>query len=137
MDLIFVDADVCLDLLADRPPFNKSAAQLFTMADRKKITIQVSSLTFGNLHYILRKEYSSLESRKILQRFKVLVQVLALHDKIVELALQSDFRDFEDALQYFSALEGNAKGIVTRNLKDFRSSEIPVLTPESYLKTVS
>jgi predicted nucleic acid-binding protein len=131
---IFVDTDVVLDLLARREPFYKYAAKLFTNADKQEVAICVSSLCFGNLNYILSKQKSASEARKILSRFKVLVNVLPVDDKVIELALNSDFRDFEDAIQYYCAIENGIKILVTRNLKDFKQARIPVLTAEEFVK---
>ena len=131
---IFVDTDVVLDLLAKREPFYKYAARLFTSADEQKLKIYVSSLCFGNLNYILSKQKSVSEARKILSRFKVLVNVLSVDDKIIELALNSDFVDFEDAIQYYCAIENGINIVVTRNLKDFKHATIPVLTAEEFVK---
>ncbi len=131
---LFVDTDVIFDLLAKRDPFYSHSARLFTRANRQELTIYVSSLCFGNLNYILSKQKSAAEARKILARFKVLVNVLPVDDKIIELALNSDFRDFEDAIQYYCAIENDMKVIITRNLKDFKQAKIPVLTAEEFVK---
>jgi len=131
---IFVDTDVVFDLLAKREPFYTFAAQLFTNADKQEVTICVSSLCFGNLNYILSKHKSAVEARKILSRFKVLVTILPVDDKIIELALNSDFKDFEDAIQYYCAIENGINILITRNLKDFKPVRIPVLTAEEFVK---
>ncbi len=131
---IFVDTDVIFDLLAKREPFYNYSAKLFTHADKQELTICVSSLCFGNLNYILSKQKSATEARKILSRFKVLVKVLPVDDKVIELALNSDFKDFEDAIQYYCAIENGVKIIITRNLKDFKHARIPVLTAEEFVK---
>jgi predicted nucleic acid-binding protein len=131
---IFVDTDVVFDLLAKREPFYTYAAQLFTNADKQEVTICVSSLCFGNLNYILSKHKSAIEARKILSRFKVLVTILPVDDKIIELALNSDFKDFEDAIQYYCAIENGINILITRNLKDFKPVRIPVLTAEEFVK---
>jgi len=94
----------------------------------------VSSLCFSNLNYILSKQKNTSEARKILSRFKVLVNVLPVDDKVIELALNSDFRDFEDAIQYYCAIENGIHILVTRNLKDFKQAKIPVLTAEEFIK---
>jgi predicted nucleic acid-binding protein len=131
---IFVDTDVVFDLLAKREPFYTYAAQLFTNADKQEVTICVSSRCFGNLNYILSKHKSAIEARKILSRFKVLVTILPVDDKIIELALNSDFKDFEDAIQYYCAIENGINILITRNLKDFKPVRIPVLTAEEFVK---
>lgn len=133
MDRVFVDTNIVLDLLANRAPFVSEAQELFTSADQNKVQLYVSSLTFANAHYILSQALKMEDARSVLRKLKVLVTVLPLDDKIIELALESSFKDFEDALQYHTALEHKLNVIVTRNLKDFKSSEIPVLTAKDYL----
>ena len=133
MNKIFVDTDVCLDLLSGRKPFNSIAEKLFSLADLSKIKIHVSSISFANIDYILQSQYKITDSRKILAKFKTLVTVLAVDDKIIDLAIVSDFVDFEDAIQYNTAIENKIKVILTRNLKDYKKSTIQVMNPETFL----
>jgi predicted nucleic acid-binding protein len=134
MDKVFVDTDIVLDLLGNREPFYQYAATLFSLADKGELQLFVSSLSFANLNYLLSKQYNSDQAKKKLLKFKTLVTVLSVSDKIVELALSSDFKDFEDGLQYFTAIENNIKKLLTRNLKDFKKAEIMVMTAEQFLK---
>jgi predicted nucleic acid-binding protein len=134
MDSIFVDTDICYDLLLERQPFYHYAARLFTLSDNAKIRLYVSSLCFSNLHYLLSKQYNRQESLRILSQFKVLVNVLAVDEKIIDLALNSTFPDFEDAIQYYTAIENNIPLIITRNLKDYKRASIAVMTAEAYIK---
>ncbi len=133
MSNVFVDTDICLDLLSGRKPFNEAAARVFSMADLGKIQIFVSALTFANIDYLLHSQYSISNSRKILQKFKTLVNVLAVNDKIIELALASDFKDFEDAIQHYTAMENKIKILLTRNNKDYRKAKLKILDPTAYL----
>jgi len=134
MDRLLVDTNIVIDLLAKREKFLTEAQELFTLSDKKEVKLYVSSLTFANTHYILSQSLKIDDSRKILRKFKVLVEVLPMDDKIIDLSLDSDFKDFEDAIQYYTALENNLELILTRNLKDFRLSRIPVLTAKDYLQ---
>ncbi len=134
MDKILVDTNIVLDLLAKREEFLTEAQEIFTLSDKKKVKLHVSSLTFANTHYILSQSYKSDNSRKILRKFKVLVEVLPMDDKIIDLSLASDFKDFEDAIQYYTAIENDLDLILTRNLKDFKLSKIPVLTAKDYMQ---
>jgi predicted nucleic acid-binding protein len=131
---VFVDTDVALDLLSQREPHYAGAAALFTMADKGKVRVYVSALSFSNLHYLLSRQYSAAESRRILTSFKVLVNVLAVDDKIIDLALSSKFADFEDAIQYFTAIENGLNMLLTRNIKDYKLASIAVLPVEEYLR---
>jgi predicted nucleic acid-binding protein len=134
MRRILVDTNIVIDLLARREEFFDEAAQLFSLADRKEIELFISSLTFANTHYILSRYSSRSEAREILRKFKVLVTIISLDDKIIELALSdSHFPDLEDGLQYYSAIENQIEIIVTRNKKDFKRSKIPVLTAREFL----
>ncbi|WP_139959601.1 type II toxin-antitoxin system VapC family toxin [Flavicella sediminum] len=131
---LLIDTNIVIDLLAKREEFYTEAATLFSLADKNLITLTVSSLTFANTNYILSKLKTEKEARTILRRFKVLVQTLALDDKVTELALNDDnFPDFEDGLQYYSAIENEIDIIITRNQKDFKNSRIPVMSAKEYL----
>lgn len=134
MERVFIDTDIILDVLAKREPHFEFAAHLLSLSDRGKIKLGVSSLTFSNLNYILTKQFGAIEARKVLVRFKTLVQVTTVDDKIIELALGSNFKDFEDAIQYYCAINNGFKTLLTRNLKDYKSAKIPVMTAESFLK---
>ena len=133
MTKVFVDTDVCIDLLSGRKPFNDTAEILFSLADTGKIKIYVSSLSFANIDYVLRSQYSAIHSRQIIAKLKTIVDVLPVGSKTIDLALASDFVDFEDAIQYSCAIEYNLKTIITRNIKDFRKATINILTPETFV----
>ncbi len=131
---LLIDTNIIIDLLAKREAFYPEAAALFSMADKNLLRLTVSSLSFANTNYILTQLKSKKESRTILRKFKVLVETLSLDDKVTELALNDDnFPDFEDGLQYYSAIENQVDIIITRNKKDFKNSKLPVLTAKEYL----
>lgn len=134
MERLLVDTNIVIDLLSRREEFYQEAQELFTLADTKQVELYVSALTFANTHYLLSRYQSLEDARKTLMKFKVLVKVAALDNKVVELVLVSDFKDFEDAIQYHTALQNEIEIIVTRNKKDFRKSKLPVLTAKEYLK---
>ncbi|PID94088.1 MAG: PIN domain nuclease [Bacteroidetes bacterium] len=134
MNRILVDTNIVIDLLAQRKEFYDEASALFSLSDKKEINLTISSLTFASTNYILSKQKSPKRAREILRKFKVLVEILNLNDKIIELALSDElFLDFEDGLQYYSAIENNVDMILTRNKKDFKNAKIPVLTAREYL----
>lgn len=133
MEKVFIDTDIALDLLSERLPHYSYAAELFTRADKKKLLIHVSSLSFSNLNYLLSRQYTQKEARRILNKFKILVRVLSVNDKIIDLSLNSEFKDFEDAIQYYTAIENNISILITRNLKDYKSANITVITAEDFI----
>ncbi|MCD4682508.1 MAG: PIN domain-containing protein [Bacteroidales bacterium] len=134
MDKILVDTNIIIDLLTKRKEFYKPASWLFTLSDNNELELAISSLTFANTYYMLSKELDSGKAKEILRKFKLLVKILPMDDKIIDLSLNSDFKDFEDAIQYYTAIENKLDMIITRNLKDFKLSKIPVMTANDYIK---
>lgn len=133
-DKIFLDTDVALDHLADRQPFAEYAHRLFALAETGDLTACISSLSFSNLYYLLRKLNGHAEAVALLAKLKLLVRVLSIGDAEIQAALASSFKDFEDAIQHFAAkAEGGIGAIITRNKADYSSSEIPVLSPDEFL----
>ena len=133
MENMFVDTNIVIDLLAKREPFYKEAQDLFTLGDKNEVNLFISSLTFANAYYSIVRHHKEVDAKKYLSKFKVLVTILSLDAKAIELALASDFKDFEDGLQYFTAMDNEADVIITRNKKDFANAKIPVMTAEEYL----
>ena len=134
MENIFVDTNIIIDLLAKRDLFYKDAQTLFTLSDKKEIQLCISSLSFANAYYSIVKHHKDIDAKKYLAKFKVLVKVLPLEDKAIELALASDFNDFEVGLQYFIAMDNESDIIITRNKKDFKNAKIPVMTAGEYIR---
>ncbi len=100
------------------------------------ISIFVSALSFANINYVLLRQRKPEEAKLILRKLKLLVGVLNLDEKIISLSLNdNEFKDFEDALQYYSAIENDMEVIISRNLKDFQSSKLPVMTAEQFIKS--
>ena len=133
MTRLFVDTNIVIDLLAKRSDY-KSAAKLFTLADRGEVEIFILSLTFANTSHILRKPLGKEKANKVLRDLELVVTIVDLTGKSVRLALNDKgFTDFEDGLQYYSALEVGSEVVITRNLSDFKSSKLPVMTAEQYL----
>ena len=135
MDIVFLDTNVVLDLLGEREPFYLSAAKIATLADHGDIRIVVSALTYSTVYYLLSKfEDKELVKEKI-RKFKLIAETSDLTDKILDKGLSSLFSDFEDALQYYCAIQNGCNILITRNAKDFRESDIPVLSPDEYLSS--
>lgn len=135
MKNLFIDTNIVIDLLSRREPFYDESATLFSLADQKIIEINISSLTVANTSYTLLRQINSKKTKEILRKLRLIVNILPLDDKIIGLALNDDsFSDFEDGLQYFTAIENNQDIIITRNLKDFRASRLPVMTARQFLK---
>ena len=135
---LFIDTDVLIDFLIDRKPHSREAAIIFTMVEQKKLKGYVSSLTFSNLYYVLRKVESHNKVISKLDSISKMLTILKVDQQIIKYAIASGFPDFEDSIQYNCALDYKKIDVlITRNTKDYKNSEIPVMTPADYLKTVS
>lgn len=132
---LFIDSDIILDLLAEREPHYIHAARLFTLIDQNEIIAYTSPLIFANLHYLLKKQTTNLLALKSLRKLKTLINILPLGERVIEQALNSEFNDFEDAIQYFTAVNNGITLIITRNKIDYKRSKIDVLTAEEFLKS--
>ena len=135
MKKVFVDTNILVDLLSMRAPFYDDSVKLFSLADKKKIELSISSLTIANTNYILTKQLGKFQSKAILKKIVLVVQILPLNSKIIGLALIDEtFSDYEDGLQYFTAIEHQQDVIVTRNLKDYKNASITVMTPRQFVE---
>lgn len=137
MTRIFLDTNVILDLLGERAPFYNTIAKIATLADQKKVTLIVSPLSFTTIAYVLNKYETSDSVLRKLRMFKILCEVCTVDEETIEKGLNSEFNDFEDAVQYFSALQANCSIIITRNGKDFKNATLPVMSAEEYLSSIS
>ncbi len=131
----FLDTNIVLDFLGEREPFYLSAAKIATLADKGKIEIVVSALSYVTVSYFLAKFEGIEKTKDKLRKFKVISNICELDEKIIEKGLNSDFSDYEDSLQYFSALRLECDILVTRNVKDFKGAQIPVMTPDEFLNS--
>ena len=135
MESILIDTDVILDFFFDRQPFSDDAALIFALCEKKKIKGYVTPVIYSNTYYLLRQ---TAHHDKVINKLKQLLSitdVLTMDREVVIQALNSGFTDFEDALQNFSAIKnGDISAIITRNIKDYKTSKIGVLTPDNYLK---
>lgn len=136
-DHVFLDTNILIDLLGERVPFYRSAAILATLAEKKAIKISVSALSWPNIYYILRRQSSKEIVKHKMSLLKSILHTVDLSDREINLGLTSTFADFEDALQYYSALRVGCTVFITRNTKNYRSTEIPVLTPDEYISALN
>lgn len=132
MTKLFLDTNIVIDLLEHRHPFYIDAVKLFTMAYNKQIEIYVSPTTFSTASYLLRKHKPD-GIRTLLCNFRQVAHVATTNEKTIDNALASNFDDFEDAVQYYTAIQAKAEIIITRNYNDFANSSLPVMTANEFL----
>ncbi len=133
---VFIDTNIMLDFLGERKPFYESIAKIATLAEKGKLTLVVSPISFATVNYFLAKYESAEIAREKLRKFKIISEICSLDEQTIEKGLNSSMKDFEDALQYFSATESDCEIILTRNGKDFKKSLLPVMTADEFLKSL-
>ncbi|MCB0497076.1 MAG: PIN domain-containing protein [Cyclobacteriaceae bacterium] len=133
---IFIDTNIMLDLLGERKPYYDPIAKIATLAEKEKLTMVVSPISFATVNYFLAKFENPKIAREKLRKFKIISEISSLDEQTIEKGLNSSIEDFEDALQYFSATESDCEIIITRNGKDFKKSLLPVMTAEEFLKSL-
>jgi len=133
---LFIDTNVMLDFLGERKPFYQPIAKLATLADKNQVILVVSPISFATVNYFLAKYETLSLAKEKLRKFKIISEICKIDEQTIEKGLNSAFRDFEDALQYFSALDANCDIIITRNAKDFKPSELPVMTADEFLSSL-
>jgi predicted nucleic acid-binding protein len=137
MKTFFIDTNILIDYLSDRKPFSITAAKLFSHFINKKVKLIVSAISFNNIYYILRQNLPHQNVLQLLENLLEMVEVEPLTKRIIENSIKINFKDFEDAIQYNSALNyKKVDAIITRNTKDFKNSALPVLLPEEALKII-
>ncbi len=136
MQGVLLDTDVILDFFFDRQPFSEAAAKVLSLCETEHIRGFITPVICSNVYYLLRQTASHQKVIAKLTALMTVLNVLSMDKAVVIQALHAGFKDFEDALQYMTALHSDSiHTILTRNLKDFSKSDIAVLTPEHFLQT--
>ncbi|MEO7209347.1 MAG: PIN domain-containing protein [Chitinophagaceae bacterium] len=137
MNIVLIDTDVILDFFFDRQPFSEQASMILILCEKKIIQGFLTPVIISNVYYLLRKTATHEKVIKNLKKLMSIIDVAIINKATVLEALNADFKDFEDALQNFSAQnEKGIKVIITRNIKDYKSSKMSVMTPETYLRSI-
>lgn len=131
----FVDTNVVIDMLADREGYADAACELFDAAGRGEVYLSICALSYSTIYYILRKYAGKENAISSLRDLTDYVSILPVDAEVIRKALYSEFSDYEDAIQHYSALQdASVEGIITRNIKDYKYSDIPVLLPTEFHK---
>jgi predicted nucleic acid-binding protein len=135
---LFIDTNVVIDFLANRKPFSTSALKLFGLSYNNKIKLYISAVSYNNIYYILKQSHSHKDTINLLNELMSMTEVLDVTKAVIENALKSDFKDFEDAIQYYCAKSLNKINlIITRDTKDFKKSDLPVLTSDEVISLLA
>lgn len=132
---LFVDSDVVIDFFTDRAPHANPASELFELNEQGYVNIYLSAVSINNIYYIVRRFLGHKKTLEVIESLTEMTEIIGTTKIEIIQALQNNFSDYEDAIQYATAL--TIKGldaIITRNIKDYRNSSIAVMTPLNFLK---
>lgn len=133
MEHYLVDTNVIIDILLDREGADAACA-VIDGAERGDYGLYICSLSFTNIYYSLRHLLSREQRISALMQLREVLQVAYVDATVIDAALHSGWKDFEDAVQNFAAVtNGNIRGIITRNAKDFRESQLQIVDPKQFL----
>ncbi|TVR36674.1 MAG: PIN domain-containing protein [Cryomorphaceae bacterium] len=132
---LFLDSDVVIDFFTDRAPHANPASELFDLNEKGEVVLYLSAVSINNIYYIVRRFLGHKKSIDVVETLIEMTEIIGTTKNEVLQALKNDFKDFEDSVQYSSALTiKDLDAIITRNIKDFRNSKIAVMTPLLFLK---
>lgn len=135
---ILVDTNILIDVVTMREPFFADSVKIFELCQKKAVKGAVAAHSIPNMAYILRKDFSSDDLRKIFLNIFEIFRIEAVDfEKLLATVANYNFSDFEDCLQVQCAKSFRANYIITRNVKDFAASEIPAITPEDFCKNLT
>jgi len=131
---VFVDTNVLLDVLAAREPFYPAAARIWTLAEAGRLEAFVSAVSFTNCYYLVHRHAGRAAAARAVRLLRGVFAPVDLTASLLDEAMGAGFADFEDAVQYFSAVRARAACLVTRNVRHFpRRGLLPVLSPPAFL----
>ena len=133
MKKIFVDSDILLDVVLERKPFFYDSQKLIALIEKNQFRGFTSSLIIANCFYIVSTNKTIAIAEKTISKIRSILTVLPFTDKEIGESLNSSFKDFEDGIQYFVAINNGIDTIITRNISDFKSIDINVFMPKDFL----
>lgn len=134
MKHLYLDTNIFLDVVLRREPFLESSAKILDLQFKNRAKLYLSSLSYTTIYYVLRKTNTHSETILLLKKLYEKIETIDVTNSIIKKSLYSEFSDFEDAVQYYTAISNKKiEAIITRNHKDFKKSELLILSPEEVL----
>ena len=130
---VFFDTNIMIDVIGRREQFCLPSLQIMSLADRGLIRVYVSAMSYATASFILGKDNKELDIFREFAKFMKITMATLVDSSTIEKSVESKFKDFEDAMQYFSAKHEDIDYIITRNKKDFTASDIPVFEPQEFV----
>ena len=130
---LLIDANIVLDVLQKREPYWKDSSVIWKLCETEQVEGYISTLTFANLMYVMRRELDPAQIRDVLDKLRLIFRFADFTAADLEKAAEMGWDDFEDAIQAATAERIMADSIITRNVRDFRNSKVIAFTPSEYI----
>lgn len=130
---LLIDTNVVLDVLQKREPYWKDSSVIWKLCETEQAEGCVSTLTFANLVYVMRRELEPAQIRDVLDKLRLIFRFADFTAADLEKAVEMGWDDFEDAIQAATAERMMADSIITRNVRDFRNSKVIAFTPSEFI----
>ncbi|RUM66859.1 MAG: hypothetical protein DSZ06_02490 [Sulfurospirillum sp.] len=130
--VIFLDTNIMLNSFLTRD--DDTSSQVIAFLLEKEYEIYINAISIINIDYHLKKEFSRHQRKKTIQFLLDYFHIVQSDKNVFQKALDSDFTDFEDSVQYFSSKNIEAELIITDDKKGFKNSEIPVFKAKDFFK---
>jgi predicted nucleic acid-binding protein len=134
---VLCEINFILDIFLEREPFYAPAARIFAMIEAKLLKGFLCANSFPTLFYILAKELKRDKAMRVLEKLRIVFRVAAVDEKVIDLSLASDFKDFEDAVQCYSAVNARVDCLITRNKNDYVTDILAIMSPEEFLAAIA
>jgi predicted nucleic acid-binding protein len=134
---IVFDTNIILDVLLNREPFVDLSANIVSFVENKNIEGYLCATTITTLDYLISKQTNRNTARIEIQKLLNIFEISEVNAKVLDMSLKSGFRDFEDAVQYYSGECCGVNGLVTRNAKDYKQAKLPIYTPDELYGIIS
>jgi predicted nucleic acid-binding protein len=134
---VLIDTNIIVDVALDRDPFFTQSEQIVRLAELNQIEGYISASTFSDLYYVIRKIKGKDWTFQFLQQMAMICQIATVDQAVISMALTTNFRDFEDAIQYSTAVLSQLDAIVTRNPQDFAGAALQIMTPDALIQELS
>jgi predicted nucleic acid-binding protein len=130
---VLIDTNVCLDGIFNHEPFAAHALELTERAQRGDFRGFVAAHSFDTIFYVLKKRIGRAKTYKGIKSLRKAYNISPVTENVIDKAIENEWKDFEDAIHYQAAVAAGCQAIITRNEKDFKKTEIPILTPQEFL----
>ncbi|MEG3927396.1 MULTISPECIES: PIN domain-containing protein [unclassified Microcoleus] len=130
---ILIDTNIIVDVALEREPFFAESDRILTFVEEAKIQGYISASTFSDLYYIIRRDRGRDWTLDFLRQLATFCQVATVDNSVISMALTCNFKDFEDAIQYSTAVINRIDAIVTRNPRDFPVTTPRIVTPNQLI----